>query len=75
MNEEFAKLLFKVVPTDETRKSFGIICYKSRATEVTFETEEEAWKYLENPTWDVILTLISSVMEYGEEQKKLTKKE
>lgn len=61
-----ARKLFRVVKTksnDEDR--FIIVCGHSRACEIEFDHENEAWDYINKMEldWDVIITIIAEMFE------------
>lgn len=58
--------LFRVVKIkSEEEDKYIIVCGKSRASKIEFETSEEAWDYIDamGLDWDVIVTVIGEVTE------------
>lgn len=73
MNE---KKLFRVVKTKRNDEDvFIIVCGKSRATALEFNSEENAWKYIQsmNLDWDVMVTVIGEMIEIIEKIKNSKK--
>lgn len=63
MNE---KKLFRVVKIKRNDEDvFIIVCGHSRACEIEFENESEAWNYIETMglDWDIIITVIAEMIE------------
>ena len=60
------KKLFRVVKIKSNDEDvFIIICGHSRACEIEFENEDEAWNYIDRMglDWDIIVTVIAEMFE------------
>ena len=71
-----SKKLFRIVKTkynDEDK--FIIVCGKSRACEINFDSEEEAWEYISQMhlDWDIIVSVIGELFEIFYELKNKKK--
>ena len=69
MNE---KKLFRVVKTKRKDDDvFIIVCGNSRACALEFNSEEDAWEYIQDMDldWDVMVTVIGEMIEIVEEIK------
>lgn len=73
MNE---KKLFRVVKTKKNDDDvFIIVCGNSRACTLEFNSEKDAWKYVQNMglDWDVMITVIGEMIEIIEKIKNSKK--
>lgn len=69
MNE---KKLFRVVKTKRNDDdAFIIVCGDSRACALEFNSEEDAWEYIQGMglDWDVMVTVIGKIIEIVEKIK------
>ena len=69
MNE---KKLFRVVKTKRNDDDvFIIVCGNSRAAALEFNSEEDAWEYIQGMglDWDMIVTVIGEMIEIIEKIK------
>lgn len=69
MNE---KKLFRVVKTKKDDDDvFIIVCGNSRACALEFNSEEDAWEYIQSMglDWDVMVTVIGKIIEIVEKIK------
>lgn len=71
-----SKKLFRVVKiksNDEDK--FIIVCGHSRACEIEFEYENEAWDYIDGMEldWDIIVTVIAEMFEIFNNSKNKEK--
>ena len=73
MNE---KKLFRVVKTKRNDDDvFIIVCGNSRACTLEFNSEEDAWEYIQSMglDWDVMVTVIGEMIEIIEKLKNSKK--
>lgn len=73
MNE---KKLFRVVKTKRNDDDvFIIVCGNSRACALEFNSEEDAWEYIQGMglDWDVMVTVIGEMIEIVEKIKNSKK--
>lgn len=63
MNKEKLFRIVKIKKNDEDL--YIIVCGHSRACKIEFETEEDAWKYIDDMglDWDVIVTVIAELID------------
>lgn len=66
MNE---KEIFAVRPLNEEGNQFVIVVGNHLATKKTFESREEAEKYMESPKWDMIFALNAEMIEISKTQE------
>lgn len=61
-----SKKLFRVVKIkNNDEDKYVIVCGKSRACEIEFKNEEEAWNYVDSLglDWDIVVTVIGEMFE------------
>lgn len=71
-----SKKLFRIVRTKHNDEDkFIIVCGRSRACEIFFDSEEEAWNYIDEMglDWDIIVSVIGELFEIFYESKNKKK--
>ena len=73
MNGKKLFRITKIKHNDEDK--FIIVCGKSRACRINFDSEEEAWEYISQMhlDWDLIISVIGELFEIFYELKKKKK--
>lgn len=66
--------LFKVVKTSTEREEYAIVIGKHLATEVKFQSRDEAEDFIESKDYDLIWSLIAALLD-GKEAAEQTKLE
>lgn len=76
MEENRVQSLFKVVKTSTEREEYAIVIGRHLATEVKFNSREEAEEFIESKDYDLIWALIAALLEGKEaaEQAKAVEK-
>ena len=67
-----SKKLFRIVKTKHNDEDkFIIVCGRARACEIIFDSEEEAWDYINEMglDWDIIVSVIGELFEIFYESK------
>lgn len=60
---------FVIRPTDEEKKEFVITIGNHLATTKRFESEEQAEEYAKEPHWDMMVALVSEMIDIKTKEK------